>query len=82
MASRKSSIKSEFVPQSFEVGLNELDTIIQKLESGALPLAQALEEYQKGGELLVFCQKQLQVAEDQMKILENNILQSFNINNE
>ncbi len=80
MVSRKVA-KSEVDPKSFELGLEELDGMIQKLESGRLPLNESLELYRRGSELLVFCQKQLQAAEGQMKVLEGELLQSFSIEN-
>jgi exodeoxyribonuclease VII small subunit len=81
MSARKTA-KSELMPNSFELGLEELDALIQKLESGRLPLAEALQHYQRGAGLLVFCQKHLNEAEEQIKVLEDGLLKAFNVEKE
>jgi exodeoxyribonuclease VII small subunit len=65
--------------QSFETALKELETIVAQMESGQLPLEQSLQAYQRGSELLQFCQKSLTEIEQQVRLLnENNILQPYN----
>ena len=49
---------------NFEEAMNELETIVQQLEKGDLPLATALESFKKGIELSRFCQKTLEEAEE------------------
>jgi exodeoxyribonuclease VII small subunit len=47
------------------------------MESGQLPLAEALAAYQRGAELLQYCQSALKEAEQQVQILERGVLKSF-----
>ena len=64
-------------PTSFEAALTELETLVSDLESGQLPLAAALTAYRRGAELLQYAQSQLQSAQDQVKILEGDLLRTF-----
>lgn len=51
-------------PKNFEIALEELDQIVTKLETGDLPLDQALESFKRGVELSQFAQKKLTDAEE------------------
>ena len=64
-------------PPSFEAALAELETLVADLESGQLPLADALTAYRRGALLLQFAQGQLQSAQEQVKILEGDLLKNF-----
>ena len=64
-------------PASFEAALAELETLVANLEGGQLPLAEALNAYRRGAELLQFAQGQLQSAQEQVKILEGDLLKNF-----
>jgi len=64
-------------PASFESALNELEKIVSSMEAGQMPLEQSLAAYKRGAELLKFCQAALQDAQQQVKILEDNVLKSF-----
>ena len=46
----------------FEEALAELEAAVEKLESGDLPLEEAIEEFQKGTELSRICMEKLKVA--------------------
>ncbi|MGY4105646.1 exodeoxyribonuclease VII small subunit [Ignavigranum ruoffiae] len=48
---------------SFETAMTELETIVQKLEKGDLPLEESLEAFKKGIELSQYCQQSLNKAE-------------------
>ncbi|HTP95567.1 MAG TPA: exodeoxyribonuclease VII small subunit [Burkholderiales bacterium] len=74
-----SSAKSR-KPQSFEAALAELEKIVAAMEAGQLPLEQSLTAYQRGAELLQYCQHALQQVQQQVKILEAGALQSFSPN--
>ena len=54
---------------SFETALSEIDEIVDKLESGELPLDDSLEMFQRGMELVNFCSKKLDAAESKLKLL-------------
>ena len=64
-------------PASYEAALAELETLVGKLESGDLPLAQLLTGYQRGAELLAFCRDQLQAVENQIKVLDEGTLKTW-----
>ena len=64
-------------PPSFEAALTELEKIVASMEAGQMPLEQSLAAYKRGAELLKFCQAQLQDAQQQVKILEENVLKNF-----
>lgn len=64
-------------PASFESALSELEKIVASMEAGQLPLEQSLAAYKRGAELLKFCQTALQDAQQQVRILEDNVLKSF-----
>ena len=57
---------------SFESAVTELETIVQEMENGQLPLDQALTAYQRGTALLRHCQDILGKAEQTIRILEAN----------
>jgi exodeoxyribonuclease VII small subunit len=64
-------------PQSFETALAELERIVDGMEAGELPLEQSLAAYKRGAELLKFCQSALAEAQQQVKILEDDVLKNF-----
>ena len=59
---------------SFEKALAELEKIVARMESGELSLEQSLAAHQRGLELARFCQQQLELAQQQVKVLEGEIL--------
>ena len=62
---------------TFESALAELEKIVANMEAGQMPLEESLAAYRRGAELLKFCQGQLKQAEQQVRILEDNVLKSF-----
>ena len=64
-------------PQTFETALAELERIVDGMEAGELPLEQSLAAYKRGAELLKFCQAQLADAQQQVKVLEDNVLKNY-----
>ena len=46
----------------FEEALSELEAVVEKLESGDLPLEEAIEQFQRGTELSKICMEKLNVA--------------------
>ena len=55
-------------PVSYEAALQELETLVARLESGQLPLDQ----------LLKFCRDRLEAVENQIKVLEGGELKPWN----
>ena len=62
------------VPSSYEDAMQELETLVRRLESGEMPLDQLLSAYQRGALLLQFCRDRLQAVEDQIKVLDDGTL--------
>ncbi|HCM89328.1 MULTISPECIES: exodeoxyribonuclease VII small subunit [Vagococcus] len=50
--------------QTFEASLAELEEIVKQLETGEVPLEDALDQFQKGIELSKLCQDTLTNAEE------------------
>lgn len=59
-------------PPSFETTLQELELIVNRLETGELPLEQALDEFERGVKLARQGQTTLQQAEQRVEILLAN----------
>jgi exodeoxyribonuclease VII small subunit len=73
----KAPVTSPVTPPSYEVALEELEQLIERLESGSLPLEQMLSGYQRGAELLQFCRTRLEAVENQIKVLEDGVLKNW-----
>lgn len=61
--------KKNDLPASFESALQELEQIVTRLESGDLPLEDALNEFERGVQLARQGQVKLQQAEQRVHIL-------------
>ena len=59
---------------TFEAALAELEKIVSRMESGDLSLEQALATHKRGLELARLCHKQLEAAQQQVKVLEGEVL--------
>ena len=64
-------------PSSYEAALQELEELVQKMESGQMPLADLLTGYKRGAELLTYCRAQLDEVEAQIKVLDNGTLKPW-----
>ena len=64
-------------PASFEAALKELEGIVQTLEGGGASLEDSLQAYERGMQLLGFCQTTLGQAEQKIRILDNGVLHDF-----
>jgi exodeoxyribonuclease VII small subunit len=62
---------------TFESALAELESIVERMEGGELPLKDALAAYKRGAELLQFCQATLKDAQQQVMVLEKGVLKAF-----
>ena len=65
-------------PPTFEKALEELESIVARMEEGKLPLEESLAAYQRGAELLKFCEAKLTDAQARIAILEGGELREFN----
>ena len=62
------------LPQDFETALAQLEALVAKMENGSLALDQSLAAYEQGVELAKICQRRLDQAEQQVKVLQGNLL--------
>ena len=65
---------------SFEQAVAELESLVEKLNHGTIPLEQALEDYERGRILLEHCQKTLQKAERRIQVWSKQGLQDYSNN--
>lgn len=67
---------------NFENQLQELESIVEQLEGGELPLDDALKVFEKGVKLSRQCQQLLAEAEQKVTILMDNQEQAFEVDDE
>ena len=68
--------------KNFEKSIEELETIIEHLESGDLSLEASLKQFEKGINLTKQCEKALNQAEQKIKILtKDETLAEFDSDN-
>ena len=61
--------KKKTEPASFEEALNELEALVEQMESGNMSLEQSLGAFERGIALTRQCQQALQAAEQKVEIL-------------
>lgn len=64
-------------PATYEQALAELDRLVQAMEAGQLPLDELLDGYRRGAELLQFCRTRLEAVEQQVQVLEDGQLKTW-----
>jgi len=64
-------------PLSFEAALEELESILGRMEDGRLPLEESLAAYQRGTELLKLCESRLSAAQARIAVLDGETLRDF-----
>lgn len=74
---KSSKIAALAQPESFEAASAELEKIVAAMEAGQMSLEASLAAYQRGVELLQYCQNKLQSAQQQVQILEADMLKNF-----
>ncbi|MEE8156186.1 MAG: exodeoxyribonuclease VII small subunit [Phycisphaerales bacterium] len=69
MPTKKTPKKTRPDPKqmSFEQAVQELESIIERIEQGEVGLEQSLDEYRRGGTLIKRCRDILDVAEQQIE---------------
>ncbi len=65
------------LPSHYEAAMQELETLVARMESGDLPLDQLLASYERGAALLQLCRDKLQAVEDQIKVLDKGVLKPW-----
>ncbi|MCP5245043.1 MAG: exodeoxyribonuclease VII small subunit [Burkholderiales bacterium] len=76
---KTSKVSAANLPESFEQASIELENIVAEMEAGQMSLEASLDAYKRGAALLQFCQKQLQDAQQQVRILEADLLKDYTI---
>ena len=64
-------------PVAFEAALAELEALVQQMEGGALSLEQSVDAYRRGAALVRHCRDTLGAVRQQVRILEDDVLQPF-----
>jgi exodeoxyribonuclease VII small subunit len=60
---------SDAAAPDFERALSELESLVERLERGDLPLEEALKTFERGVELTRHCQTSLKAAQQKVEIL-------------
>ena len=59
----KSNVAAAPAAPSFEEAMQRLETIVESMESGDVPLAELLAKFEEGSKLLAQCEQRLKSAE-------------------
>jgi len=62
---------------NFEKALEELEALVARMEDGKLPLEESLAAYQRGAELIKFCESRLTDAQARIAVLEGDQLRDL-----
>lgn len=71
------AVKPDALP--FETALGRLETIVEAMEGGNLPLEQLLAKYEEGMKLAAVCQEKLAEAETKIQQLEKTTAGEFKL---
>jgi exodeoxyribonuclease VII small subunit len=55
---------------SYEAALQELETLVSRMDAGQMPLDELLTGYQRGAALLKICRDKLAAVEQQIKLID------------
>jgi exodeoxyribonuclease VII small subunit len=61
--------KNDPQERNFEAALEELEGVVEQLETGELPLEESLVAFEKGVGLVVYCNQKLNEAEKRIEML-------------
>ncbi len=65
------------IPARYEDALAELETLVQRLESGQMSLDETLGAYARGAALLRSCRERLHAVEQQIQVLDGGELKPY-----
>jgi exodeoxyribonuclease VII small subunit len=65
-------------PKNFESAIQALEAIVREMEGSTLPLEDSMSRYQRGLELVRYCETTLTAAEQRIRVLESGQLQALN----
>ncbi|MFC5049266.1 exodeoxyribonuclease VII small subunit [Rubritalea spongiae] len=57
-------------PHNFEASMEELDSIVEQMESDQLPLEELISHYERGAKLLKECESALSVAKKRLETIK------------
>ena len=72
MAQKRKDNKKEIESLTFEQTIENLTEIVDKIEIGQVPLAESLQQYEKGMEMIQHCRKILLDAEKRIEEIADN----------
>lgn len=61
-------------PVPFEQAIEELETIVARMEDGTLSLDESLDAYRRGAALVKVCETALERAKEQVRVLDGELL--------
>ena len=62
---------------TFEKALEELESLCRRMEEGKLPLEESLAAYQRGAELIRYCESKLADAQARIAVLDGDTLRDL-----
>lgn len=62
---------------TFEKALEELESLVARMEEGKLPLEESLAAYQRGAQLIKFCESKLADAQARIAVLDGDTLRDL-----
>ncbi|HXZ50193.1 MAG TPA: exodeoxyribonuclease VII small subunit [Usitatibacter sp.] len=77
MASKDNPKTAEAPDLTFERALEELEALVARMEEGKLPLEESLAAYQRGAELVRYCEAKLADAQARIAVLDGETLRDF-----
>ena len=69
---------SEGAAPTFEQALAELEALVARMEDGKLPLEESLAAYQRGAQLIRYCESKLSDAQARIAVLDGEVLRDLN----
>ena len=72
MPNNSKGVEKAKEPVAFEEALKKLESIVENMESGDLPLETLLARFEEGTRLVKICQEKLEEAELKIQKLEKN----------
>ncbi len=69
-AKKSTSKTTPAKPESFEESLSELEKLTELMEEENLPLGEMVKAFERGQDLLNFCQKSLTSARESIELIE------------
>ena len=80
MSTSRKTPKKPVAPADFEKSFQQLNLIIEKMESGELSLDASLKQFEEGIALIRSCQQTLSEAEQKVQILTGKSVTDFDAN--